>query len=85
MNALATNSTTIAFGILLTAALRLILLGFQGLQSSGIVLLATVIPLGLWVCLKRPLPRKALRAAVLAVVAELAVAVPWVVGWWRAR
>ncbi|MBN2677737.1 MAG: hypothetical protein JXR32_06695, partial [Anaerolineaceae bacterium] len=38
---------TIAFGVMLVAALLLIILGFDALGSPWVVILATIIPLGL--------------------------------------
>ncbi len=38
---------TIAFGVLLVAALLLIILGFEALDSSAVVIVATIIPLSL--------------------------------------
>ena len=82
---LATVSYTVAFGILLVADLLLIILGFQALESPVVVILSTAIPLGLAVGLTaEALPGRANLAAVLAVAALLAVAVPRVAGWRRA-
>jgi len=77
-------SYTVAFGILLVAEVLLIILGLQALESPVVVILSTAIPLGLAVGLSAEVyPGEAGLAAVLAVLALPAVAVPRVAGWRR--
>jgi hypothetical protein len=46
-NPLAVTSYTIAFGVILVAALLLIILGFEVLDSPAVIIISTIIPLSL--------------------------------------
>ncbi|MFC2053543.1 hypothetical protein ACFLV7_04480 [Chloroflexota bacterium] len=46
-NPLAVTSYTIAFGVMLVAALLLIILGFEVLDSPAVIIISTIIPLSL--------------------------------------